>query len=333
MTAPLLTVAVASRTGLPEAMPLLGHLRHQSLAPSMEVVLVAPAGTVDASALQELRGFAALRLREVERVEMRGEAAGTALLEATTPFLMAHENHAFPEPETLERLVRYHEAGDAAVAPALRSANPETCRSLVMLLGTYGAVAYPPPAGASDVLPHHNAVWTREALQQFGDRLPTLMRDEDRLQEEVRTRGGRLRIHPSAVTWHINESRWAEALITPFYIARRFNGERARHWTTARRLLHVLATPAVAGAVLLRLFRDARRIEDTRQRWPRLIPMAVLHAAVWAVGEAVGAASRLATVPPSFEAHEFHIRGRLAGVRPRQAWVRAITDQLPADLA
>lgn len=333
MTAPLLTVAIASHTGLPEARPLLEHLRQQSLAPRMVVVLVAPRGRVDPQVLQAHRGFAEVRLREVDWVQTRGEAVGVALLEATTPFLMAHENHAFPDPGTLERLVMDRDPEDAAVAPAFRSANPETCRSLVMLLGTYGSVAFPIPPGDSNRLPYHNAVWTREALHQFGDRLPELLQDEGHLQEAVRATGARLRVHPSAVTWHINESRWLEGLATPFYLGRRFNGERALSWSGMRRCLHVVATPVIGGLVVVRLIRDARRIEDTRGRWPQLVPMMLVHAAAWAIGEAVGALTRVTSVPLSFEVHEFHIRGRLGRVRPRTAWVQAITDQLPVDLA
>lgn len=93
MTAPLLTVAIASRTGLPAARPLLAHLQHQTLAPRMVMVLVAPRGLVDLRELQSVHGFAEARLREVDRVETRGEAAGIALRETTTPFLMAHEFH------------------------------------------------------------------------------------------------------------------------------------------------------------------------------------------------------------------------------------------------
>ena len=329
---PRLTIVVTSRTGLEESRPILEWLRGQTIATALEVILVAPRGLVSQEAIGGFDGFESLRLLELDHVEQRGLSAAHGLLQARAPFAGLCENHAFPAADTLERLISDRDARDAAVAPALRTANPETRRSLAMYLAAYGHAAVPADPLPRASLPYHNGVFRSDLLRQLGDRLPGLMRDEAMLHAELLRQGWQLRIRPDAVTWHVNESRWSRVATDSFILGTKFGASRGRASTGPQRIGYALALPAILVLRLRTLVRMARRSEDTRARLGWLLPMLLVTAAFGALGEAWGGLRIEAPLPPDFETHEFHVRGRLAGVPPTVPWLRDIVARMPADL-
>ena len=332
MNSPRLTAVLASRTGLRESGPVLEHLLGQTLARDLEVIVVAPRGVVHESELKRLSGFESIRLLEVERVVNRGEAVAHGLLLARAPYASPRENHSFPSPDALEKAIQDWHSDDAAVAPAVRSANPETRRSLAMYLVAYGHAAAPADPAPRDTLPHHNAIFRSDVLRELGDRLPELMSDENRLHAELQRRGFRLRLRPDAVIWHVNEARWSRAVTDPFVFGLAFGASRGGRWPVAKRLLGALGVPIIAMLRLKGLMQMGRRAVDTRDRIWWLAPMLGLTALMAALGEAWGYLRPSTPIPEHVEAHEFHLRGRLAGVPPASPWLRDIVARLPADL-
>jgi hypothetical protein len=333
MASPRLTIVLVSRTGLRESRPTLDQLRRQTLASDLEVLLVAPAGAVDRDELAAVTGFESVRLIEREHVVNRGEAAAHALLQARAPLAGPRENHSFFERDALEKLTEDWRPDDAAIAPAVRSANPETRRSLSMYLATYGPVAVPAEPAPRDDLPHHTAIFRSDRLRELGDRLPTLMRDESQLHRELRQRGFTLRVRPDAVLWHVNEARWVRAVTDPFMLlGMKLGAARAGSWSLARRLAYVLAGPAIFLLRLRGLIAMGRRADDTRGRLSWLLPMMTFTALVAALGETWGYIRPATPIPEGMEIHEFHIRGRLAGVPLTSPWLRDLLVDLPANL-
>jgi hypothetical protein len=277
-------------------------------------------------------GFESIRLLELDRVANRGEAAAHALVLARAPFASPRENHSFPSPDALEKLILNWHSDDAGVAPAMRSANPETRRSLAMYLVAYGQAAAPADPAPRDELPHHCAVFRSDLMRELGDRLPELMRDESRLHGELRLRGFQLRLRPDALTWHVNEARWSRAATDPFILGLKFGAARGISWSSTKRAMYALGAPAIAVIRLKGLVWIGRRAEDTRNRIWWLGPMLGLAALMGALGEAWGYLRPGAPIPEHVEAHEFHIRGRLAGVPPASPWLCDLVARLPADL-
>lgn len=328
---PRLSVILVSRTGLAEATPVLTTLRRQTVADAMEVLLVAPRGTVDPEALARF-GFPWSRLVEVEEVDNRGRGAAAAMAVAAAPVVATVENHAFPEPDLFERVMEAWRDSDAALAPVIRPANRSSARSLGSFVLFYGDMAAPGHDGPRDSLPVHNGVYRSEVLRALGDDLGDAMAEEQRLHARLRARGHTLRQVPGAVTWHVNETRWRRLLGDPFILARRYGAHRCREWSVSRRLLYVAAVPAIAVARFRHLTARARAAEDVRAHGGRILPMLALLAVVSAAGEAAGYLDRGYRVPADFEIHEFHIRGRLAAGPPADPDVAALVAALPPEV-
>ena len=123
---------LAARTGLAELRPVIGNLHRQTIAPEIELLVVAARGEVRPEEIAAVSGFRSVRLVEIDRVMNRGTSAAHGILQVRTPFVALHENHGFPDADTLERLLEDRADQDAGVAPCMRTANPETRRSLAM---------------------------------------------------------------------------------------------------------------------------------------------------------------------------------------------------------
>ncbi len=327
-----LSVVLVSRTGIAESTPVLRQLRRQTMVDAMEVLLVAPRGCVSADDLAGF-GFPRARLVAVDLVESRGVGAVAGVRAASAPLVAMVENHSFPAPDTFEVLVEGWGERDAAIAPVVISANATARRSLASLLLFYGEMAAPGHDAPRDALPYHNAVYRMDLLRGFGDDLDAMLCEESHLHDALRAAGFDLRLRPRARTWHINETRWRRVVGDPFLVARRYGAHRGLEWSLLRRLLYVVASPAVAGVRLRHLLRRARAASDLEGRVLTLIPLLAFLAVVSAVGEAMGYLDVRWTMPTDFDRHEFDIRGRLAGIPPSEPWIRALIDDLPEAVA
>ena len=324
---PLVTILLPCRSGIQEATPQLRNLSRQTLRDSLEVFLIVTPGTVSAEDLSE---FSELRIRVVDVGAGLGRNAcsASALRLAETPYVMPMENHSFLEPTGLEELLEGWSERDAARAPVVRAANPETLRSLAMLLFAYGQAAAPQTDEPVAELPHHNAIYDRTVLESLGDRPEQYLEDEARLHETLTQAGFVLRLVPGVITWHINDSRWKSVFSDPFALALRYGRSRCGGWTWFKRLLYAGGFPLVAAIRLKTLLEKGRRAVDLRGRLTATTPLLALMALMASLGEAC-AYLGLGPGPESeywsdFEDHEFHIRGRMVGIDTETVWVRQL---------
>ncbi|MGD2067778.1 MAG: hypothetical protein PVI57_03770 [Gemmatimonadota bacterium] len=332
-----MSVVLACRNGIGEATPQLRNLARQSIRDGFQVVLVAARGVVvpeDLAAFPELR----IRVLEVQEVNARGRAAAAAILRVRTPLVMLVENHSFLEADGLERLSRPDDwrERDAARSPVMRAGNPETLRSLAMFAMVYGHCTAPSSAEPVADLPHHNAMYRRDVLAELENELPGLLENETLLHRRLTAMGYDLRMVPEVQAWHINESRWRRAVSDPFALGLRYARDRRSGWSPARRALYAAALPAVAGLRFRNLVGKARRARDVEAHATAVLPLLLLLSAMAAVGETAGYLG-LGPVPESpfwkdFEKHEFHVRGRMAGVVPSEPRLRELLASLPPEL-
>lgn len=268
---------------------MVESLEGQSRRDEVELVFVTPAGAEIPVDTEELRAFAAARVVEVASVQRLAPARAMGVRAATSPLVYLAETHAFPQPGFVEEIIAAHEAGWSAVVPAVGNANPDDgARSWSILLLDYGdRLATNPPGERTKLGPHNTAI-EREFLVQLNGDLTTLLAPGSALADELRRRGARSGFHPAALIDHVNVSRPLA------WVAERFAGgvllaqARVGRWGYARRLLYAGGSPLIPFVWLNRPLRVVRW-RDRRREVPLLtLPLMILGAVIWALGECAG---------------------------------------------
>jgi glycosyl transferase family 2 len=277
-------------------------LRDQTIADSLELVIVAPTEiSVDSSALA---GFAGVQVVAAGPITSSNAARVAGIRVARASVIALAEDHCFPQPEWAASLVAGHRKGFAVVGPVLDNANPRTAVSWANFLAEYGRWAGA-TAGEIEQLPGHNSAYGRDLLLQFGDDLGQLMEAESVIQEVLRRQGGRLLLEPAARALHYNFSLWSSSVRLRFQGGRLFAGHRVRLWNGLRRLLYLAGAPLIPLVRFRRLLPLARK-SDCRVPLMQLAPVLLALLVIDAAGELVGyltGPGQAATVLASIEFH------------------------------
>jgi hypothetical protein len=272
------------------ARALVGHLRRQTVAGSLELIFVNPdAGSPLEIPPAAVEPFAGLRTVEIpgDRVRDLPAARAEGVRVASAPIVASTETHCFPEPGWAEALIAAHRGEWAAVGPALVNGNPGTAISWSNLLIDYGPWVAPCAAGPMEDLPGHNSSYKRAALSELGPRLEELLAAELVLHAELRRRGSTLYLEPSARTRHFNVTRLGSWLPERFDAGRVFAAARCRRWPLHRRLLYAVGSPLIPIVRLARTLPHARRARPRVSRIRLALTLAVGLAAS-ALGELFG---------------------------------------------
>ena len=270
---------------------VLAALRRQTVRKRIELVVVCrnkrELGLADA----DVEEMVAVRLVEVGEIAPLHEASAAGVRVATAPIVVIGETHAFPEPDTLEIMLRsFEDARVAALAPGLSNANPGAA-SWGSLMVTYGA-ALGSDARESETISTHNAAVRRELLVAFGDELPFRLTLGGALGETLRRDGHRLLYEPRALFAHVNVVPLRSCFLDRFHGSRCYASGRARGWGLGRRALRVAGAPLVPGILGWRIAHspgwEQHRREFGWRVWPSIavsvVAMAVGEAAAYALG-------------------------------------------------
>lgn len=267
---------------------MISCLERQTVAGQLEIILATP----DPDALEvpaaELLPFHGHRVVPVESLDALRAARATAIRAASAPIVALAETHCFPEPRWAEALIAAHYGPRAAVCPAIGNANPESWIGWSNLLLDYGPWLHPHPGGEMTNLPASNTSYKRDLLLGYGPDLPERLKAETALHADLRERGHRLWLEPSAVARHLNVTRPSVWLSERYLGGRSFAGHRAAGWSRTRRAMYVLGAPLVPPLRLARMIGDLRRARLLGRILPRVLPAFVLGSIVSAIGEAVG---------------------------------------------
>jgi hypothetical protein len=265
---------------------VVSHLRAQTAADRLELVLVAPSEAQLGLEDGAVEGLAAVRTIETGKplhYLFRDRAAG--IRAARAPLVALAETHCFPDPGWAEAMIEAHRGPWAGVGPAFANANPGVL-SWANLVLEYGPWLEPVAAGATDNLPGHNSSYKRENLLPFGDELEEMLEAEYVMHREMRSRGLGLLLEPAARTRHLNVSRPLMAIVQRFRSGRAFGTARSRRWSRLHRLLRVAAGPLIPLVRLPRAWRDLRRAAGPGLAF-RVLPALAVALIVDAAGETV----------------------------------------------
>jgi hypothetical protein len=218
------------------------------------------------------------------------EARALGVRNAKTPIVAFVEEHCRVYPGWAAAFIRAHDGPYAAVGGEIHNGNPHVRLSRTIALMNYNPWMPPARRGEFDLLPGHNSSFKRAVLLGYGDELESLLRAEVALCHRMHRDGHRLLLEPDARFEHINETRLSSIARGYFLWHRCYGPIRARTfgWSFARRLLYIVATPAIPFYYMLRLTLVLRKR-------PRLIAQAWLAAPqilfaqlASAMGQAVG---------------------------------------------
>src|SRR5262245_35845315 len=99
------------------------RLRAQTVTDQLEIVIVAPSLTTLNFNISELTFFGRVRVVEVGEIRSTGKAVASGVREASAPVVTYAEEHAHPDPEWAEALIKAHRQSWAAVGAMIINAN------------------------------------------------------------------------------------------------------------------------------------------------------------------------------------------------------------------
>ncbi|MHB0858651.1 MAG: glycosyltransferase [Anaerolineae bacterium] len=312
---PAISVVLVTPDHLATIRRTVAHLRAQTIAERIELLVVAPVGAGEQVSAAEAEGLGSVRVVTLDAVRSIAQANAAGVRVARAPIVAFAEEHSFPEPGWAAALLAAYTPDQAAVGPLVRNANPESLVSQADFLIAYGRWSDPTRVGDVDLLPGHNGSYRRDVLLAYGDALEGLLEAESVLHWDLRSKGWRLYLEPQARVAHLNFERpraWAAA---QFHSGRVFAASRAQAWPLPRRLLYCVAAPLIPAVRFRRLLRQGGGAGGRRAG---LYPVLLWGLLTSAVGELVGYGSGAGDSRHKVGALEFH-RLRHVSARTRMS--------------
>ena len=306
LSRPAMAVIMVTPDRLETLRHTLRHLRAQTVAAQLEVVIVARSKLALDLDARALTGFHSYQVVEADPLRSSAEARVVGIRAATAPVVALTEDHSFPEPGWAAALIARHREAWAAVGPAFLNGNPQTLVSWTNLLIEYGPWVDPVEPGPRDHIPPHNSSYKRDLLLAYGERLSGLVEAETVLQWDLRAQGLQLYLESAAKTRHFNVSRLPVSLSLRFNVGRMFAAARARRWPVRKRIVYAVASPLIPWVRFGRSLPVVWRCERARMLSPGLLPVLFLGFVVDGFGELIGYASGGGRAVANASRFEFH---------------------------
>lgn len=250
-----MTVVSSTTVGYAAIRTTVAHLRRQTVAGRLELVMVGPTVEALAGPEEELAGFGAVVRVGVGPVQSIAHANAAGVRRARGRVVALTEDHCFPEPEWAEALLRAHEEDWAVVGPVMVNGNPGSMVSEADFVIGYGPWMAPMGPEEMSFLPGHNSCYRRDALMALGGRLERLLEAETVLHMEWVAQGRRM---------------------------------RAATWPRRRQLFFAAASPLIPLVRLWRVAGEFRRPGRSYWRLARMAPALVIGLALDGVGQFLG---------------------------------------------
>jgi hypothetical protein len=311
--------------GPDEVRKTLRHVHAQDAVEKIEVILVCEDGGRFAGLAEEFPDLAGFQLVEFTPIHRMGPAKAAGVEVARGGLVVQLEDHAYPQPGWARALLQAWRQGEwSGVSPAMANANPGSGTSWANLFAGYGRWVAPSWSGEREALPGHNCAFSRDLLLEQSD-LGADLDDEWAFFHRLGAQGHRFYLTADARVDHQNVSNVLSAARLRYYHGRLSAGDRARGWSLAKRVAHVLATPLIP---VLR-FRDAW--EQVRAsgvegsvRW-RMLPSLIGLVTVGGIGEGVGYALGAGDAPMQ-KARLEHDRARHLNRRDKEESERELRE-------
>lgn len=283
---PLVSVVIASVSGLPSIGECLDALVGQDGGVDAQILVVDRCG-------EETR--AALR-RRFPKVEVVAAAPGTSIpalramgVERAKGRMVAIlEDHCNVGPGWMRAVARQHAAGAAAVGGAVENGSVDRTVDWAAFFCEYARFMPPVPRGVVREITGNNTLYDRTVLERLG---PEARRPvwESFLHARLRGLGVALQSDPDLVVTHKKRFGYAHFLAQRYHYSRSFAGERLAGSPWWRRAGYACATPLLPPLLLGRMTLAVTRKRRHLGRFVQATPVLATFLVSWAFGEAVGA--------------------------------------------
>lgn len=282
MTAPALSVVVASVNGLPYLADCLEALEQN--APEAEVIV---ADWTDEPTRQLVRErWPEVKVLSFDAPTTVPELRAAGIFAATAPNIAVIEDHCDVLPGWAAGMVAAHAAGHSVVGGSIRNVRTRRVRDWAAFFCEYSAFMEPADGGVVGGLPGMNVSYDREALAAIDD----LLRDghwESWLHPRLQERGFQLWCDPEIVLEHAKDFGFIEFVSQRYHYSRSYAGMRNAE-LGRKRLLYALGSPLLVPLAYLRIARNVRTRPAYGRAFRRATPLILLYTVVWAFGEAIG---------------------------------------------
>ena len=282
MTAPTLSVVVASVNGLPYLADCLEALDQN--APEAEVIV---ADWTDERTRQLVRErWPEVKVLSFDAPTTVPELRAAGIFAATAPNIAVIEDHCDVLPGWAPGILAAHAAGHSVVGGPIRNVRTRRLRDWAAFFCEYSAFMEPLDGGVAGGLPGMNVSYDRQALAAIDD----LLRAghwESWLHPRLQERGFQLWCDPEIVLEHAKDFGFVEFVSQRYHYSRSYAGMRNTQlgW---KRILYALGSPLLVPLAYMRIARNVRTRPAYRRAFRRATPLILLYTVVWAFGEAVG---------------------------------------------
>jgi hypothetical protein len=294
--------------------PVVERLRRQTVASTIEVVLVVPESGAASFARMPREGFGAVAVVTVEAILPLARARAAGVGAATAPLVFLGETHSYPQPTWAEAIVAAAAARDdiAVFVPVFGNANPNGALSWSAFLLDYGGWQDGHHGGEIDGVPIFNSVYRRRVLTEVAD--PGLaLGHGDAMALHLRAHGHRALIVPAARLDHVNIAQRRAWIRERLSTGRLLAANRASVWGWARRIAYAGAFPLIAAVLARRALPSAYRHGGAAApagTVPAMLAAITLKAFGEALGYAGGGSPRVEESADEFELHKLSYAAR-----------------------
>lgn len=315
LNSPELSVVIVTPDDFATINNTMGCLMNQTVKDKMEIVIVAPSADCINPHNSETVDFPWVKVVEVGTVKSIAWGNAEGARHVTAPVIVFAEDHAYPDPDWAEALIRAHEQQWAAVGPVVRNANPGSALSWADLLMTYGPWLDPTPAGMVGHLPGYNCSYKRSILMEYDRELESMLREEIFLHQDLCSNGFQIYLEPSAKVAHTNLSLPSSWVKMRFLSGRVFAAARSKNWSALRRAVYILGAPLIPIIRIRRIIFEAYkpgRLQNMEISMRIRVLISIIFGSVLdGLGQLTGFAIGAGRSEEKLSAYEFHRHSHL----------------------
>jgi glycosyl transferase family 2 len=283
---PVVSVVIASVSGLPAIAECLDALTRQEGHVATEILVVDRCGEATRRAL---RGrFPSVQVVAAEPGTSVPALRALGMARARGRMIAILEDHCNVERGWLQAIARQREAGALVVGGAVENGSVERTVDWAAFFCEYARFMPPVPRGVVREITGNNSVYDRGLLERLGPEARAEVW-ESFLHDRMRVLGVPFQSDPDLVVIHKKSFGYLRFLAQRYHYSRSFAGMRLRGSPWWKRMGYACATPLLPPLLMGRMAAAVARKRRHGARFVQAAPVLATFLVSWAWGEAVGA--------------------------------------------